>query len=75
MEKDKSAEVKNGNSKCFIEDSEEEMARIWTSGGRRYYSRRADALAARRSGDRIYYSSTRRAYYIIRPQKRSFWGF
>ncbi len=42
---------------------------------RKYYKTKSEALAARRKGDRIYYDSKKRAYYIVRPQKRSFWGF
>ena len=47
---------------------------IFTYNGRRYYSRKKEALNARRKGDRIYYNSKRKGYYIVRPKKRnSFW--
>lgn len=33
------------------------------------------ALESRRKGDGIYYDADIKAYYIVRPKKRSFWGF
>jgi len=51
------------------------MGRIFTYKGRRYYSSKSDALNARRKGDRIYYDPHLKAYYIVRPNKGSFWGF
>lgn len=50
------------------------MARIFTYNGKRYYKYKSDALKARRKGDRIYYDPYLRAYYIVRPSKRSFFG-
>lgn len=43
--------------------------------GRYWYTTRAEAEAARRYGERIYFDPGMRAYYIVRPQNRSFWGF
>lgn len=51
------------------------MANTWLSGGRRYYKYKKDALRARRRGDRIYYDAYEGGYYIVRPQKSSFWGW
>jgi len=51
------------------------MGGIFIRNGRRYYTSKADALRARRKGDRIYYDAYLQAYYIIRPQSRSFWGW
>ena len=44
-------------------------------GKQTYYKTKAEALSVRRKGDRIYYDAHERAYYIRRPQRRSFWGF
>jgi hypothetical protein len=41
--------------------------------GRTYYRTYAEALHARRRGDRIYYDAEVRAYYIVRPQSGSWW--
>jgi len=38
-----------------------------------YYTAKVDALKARRKGDRIYYSSELKAYYIVRRKRRGFW--
>ena len=38
-------------------------------GGRTYYTRRDEAEATRRKGDRIYYEPGA-GYYIVRPHKR-----
>lgn len=43
--------------------------------GRYWYTTRFDAEGARRYGERIYYDMGMGAYYIVRPQDRSFWGF
>ena len=43
---------------------------IFIDKGTIYYSLQADALKARRKGDRIYYSSDLKAYYIVRPWRR-----
>jgi hypothetical protein len=44
-------------------------------GGRTYYTRRDEAEAVRRKGDRIYYDPEL-GYYIVRPQRRrDSWGF
>lgn len=44
--------------------------------GRTFYTRKNEALKSRRKGDRIYYNSSERAYYIKRPkQPTSFWRF
>ncbi len=43
--------------------------------GRYWYTTRAEAERARRRGERIYYDEGMRAYYIVRPQNRSFWRF
>ena len=43
--------------------------------GRWWYTTRAEAEAARRYNERIYYDEGMRAYYIVRPQSRGFWGF
>lgn len=48
---------------------------IFTNGGKTYYTTRREAEAVRRKGDRIYYDAYLKAYYIIRPTKRNFWGF
>lgn len=48
---------------------------IFKEGGRTYYTTRIEAEDTRRKGDRIYYDPYWRAYYIVRPKKRSFWGF
>jgi len=50
------------------------MARFYKYG-RWWYTTRAEAEAARRYNERIYYDEGMRAYYIVRPQKRGFWGF
>lgn len=47
---------------------------IYRKGGKTYYTTKAEALIARRRGDRIYYDAFERAYYIVRPQRRrNFW--
>jgi len=43
--------------------------------GRWWYTTRAEAEAARRYNERVYYDPGMRAYYIRRPQSRSFWRF
>ena len=44
--------------------------------GKKYYTTKREALRARRTGDRIYYSYEQGAYYIIRPRKKTpFWRF
>ena len=48
----------------------------YIKGGRRYYTKKIEALRARRKGDRIYYDAFEGAYYIVRPiTKKSFWTF
>ncbi len=42
---------------------------------KKYYKTKLEVLSDRKKGDRIYYDSKKRVYYIVRPQKRSFWGF
>ena len=56
-----------------FEASEDDMR--YKKGGKTYYTKKSEALAIRRKGDRIYYNADEKAYYIVRPQKRSFWGF
>ena len=43
--------------------------------GRTYYKTKVEAAAIRRKWDRIYFDPDVGAYYIVRPKKRSFWGF
>ena len=43
--------------------------------GRWWYTTWAEADSARRYGERVYYDSGMRAYYIVRPQSRSFFGW
>ena len=43
--------------------------------GRYWYTTRIEAEEARRYNERIYYDAGMRAYYIVRPQNRSFWGW
>lgn len=52
-----------------------DIGMIFKKSGKTYYTLKSEALAARRKGDRIYYNADVKAYYIVRPQKRSFWGF
>ena len=47
---------------------------IFKDNGKTYYTRRSEAEGIRRKGDRIYYDADLKAYYIVRPSKRSFWG-
>ena len=61
------------NDNKTVEVSEDGM--IFKKGGKTYYTKKSEALAIRRKGDRIYYNADEKAYYIVRPQKRSFWGF
>jgi len=42
-----------------------------TLNGKTYYTTRAEALKVRRVGDRIYYDTTLKAYYIRRPKSNS----
>ena len=44
-------------------------------GSETYNTRKSVALESRRKGDRIYSDADLKAYYIVRPKKRSFWGF
>ena len=41
--------------------------------GRWWYKTRAEAEDARRYNERVYYDQEMKAYYIRRPQRRSFW--
>jgi len=55
-----------------IEEEKEKMS--YYKNGRKYYKTKAEALGARRAGDRIYYDADEGAYYIVRPTRRkSFW--
>ena len=54
---------------------DESMGKTFKKGGKTYYELKSDALKSRRKGDRIYYDADLKAYYIVRPKKRSFWGF
>ncbi len=42
-------------------------------GGRTYYTRRTEAEAVRRKGDRIYYEPGM-GYYIRRPRRKDPWS-
>jgi len=41
--------------------------------GRWWYTTRIEAEDARRFNERVYYDREMRAYYIRRPQRKSFW--
>ena len=41
----------------------------------KYYKTKEDALKSRLKGDRIYYDSKKRLYYLITPKKQLFWCF
>ena len=43
--------------------------------GRIWYTTKEEALENRIKGDRIYYDSGMKAYYLITPKKKSFWRF
>ena len=63
------------NTKKDIEDGEKDENRTtFKEGGKTYYTRKSEALKSRRKGDRIYYDADLKAYYIVRPKKRRFWG-
>lgn len=42
--------------------------------GRWWYTTKKEADKARKHGERVYYDSSMKAYYIRRP-KKSFWRF
>lgn len=48
---------------------------IFNKNGRCWYTTRQEAEEARRYNERIYYDVNMRAYYIVRPQNRSFFGW
>jgi len=41
--------------------------------GKTYYTTKKEVEVAKRKGDRVYYAKGL-GYYIVRPQKRGFWG-
>ena len=59
------------NETQTVKASEDDMS--YKVGKQTYYETKAEALSVRRKGDRIYYDAYERAYYIRRPQRRSFW--
>ena len=67
-------DLNNCNS---VEDNEKEGTKMsYRKGGKTYYRTKAEALGARRAGDRIYYDANEGAYYIVRPSTSgSFWGW
>ena len=69
-------EKENMETENNINDEEQESnMSTFIHKGRKYYTTKAEALNARQANDRIYYSIEHKAYYIIRPKKRSFWSF
>ena len=56
-------------------ETEQNCMPTFKKGSKTYYTRKSEALESRRKGDRIYYDADLKAYYIVRPKKRSFWGF
>lgn len=69
-------EVRKENTKHLINiQNKEETMPVFKKAGKTYYTLKSDALQTRRKDDRIYYDPDERAYYIVRPRKRSFWGF
>ena len=46
-------------------------AKIFTYSGKTYYKNKFDAEKRRRVGERIYYDTTLKAYYIRRPKSNS----
>jgi hypothetical protein len=59
----------------FNDEEKYENMNIFKKGNKTYYTRKSEALESRRKGDRIYYDADLKAYYIVRPKKRDFWGF
>lgn len=68
-------EVKIDEAEYLINIKNKQESMSFKVGGRTYYPTKSEALSVRRKGDRIYYDADLRAYYIVRPQRRSFWGF
>lgn len=42
--------------------------------GRTWYTTRKEVEEDRNSGERVYYDAGMKAYYIVKTEKRSFWG-
>lgn len=63
------------SEKDINDEEQEESMSSFNHSGRKYYTTKTEALKARRANDRIYYDAYLRAYYIVRPKKRSFWRF
>ena len=68
-------EIKNDTEKNIKDEEKDENMTTFKKGSKTYYTRKSEALESRRKGDRIYYDADLKAYYIVRPKKRSFWGF
>lgn len=54
---------------------QEKKKMSYYKNGRRYYKTKIEAFRVARKGDRIYYDAFEGAYYIVRPQRRSFWSW
>jgi hypothetical protein len=67
-------EQKETNLTTNYPDKEIKEMTIKIIGGRTYYTRKDEAEAVRRKGDRIYYQAGL-GYYIVRPRRRDPWDF